>query len=1159
MTAAIARDGGGSLVADLKEPAYCHHPDDDDDEICGHIASAAGYSAPKKRIDSLLKQCPGRPKLLRFLEEHPDVFVVDRQAVPHFVRLVHVPPYNHKNQPDNETNNSDIQSNSLSLKALHQKIHQVLRRYQRQRQRRPDLARGVSLAWLLQRCTRPLHAYLRATDTYRRCIYNDHNYIDHSTTISPRVAPVGTDAWYQAVHETFVDVVKTVAIVQDGQAWLAENDIDDYENDEQHNINDKGTRHHNTALIKAIAAAVHADGATHVTGSLLLHRRPDLVKLLEGQSLADALETFGHERLRQEFAMNVQTLPDNHLVLQSTQSIPQGRLQVDETGLFSVAASKWAKAMANRLYRQAHIASSSSNLMDSTTSVQPSNIVDTPPLLAVDLCASVGGTTLALAKYFPRVWAVEVDAHRAGLLQRNLATFDLSEAVTVECADAVDVIPRIRAACHNSNEMVVIMLDPPWGGKHYKAIYNPQHLYMGQWSLSHIVHLIALHAAPTVIGLRVPLKFNVDFFVNEMIQGSDIHIISVRRLGPQQFAVLQCDRKSGGKALPVVEAGTDNSVDAIVRQVWRTSPGMGIRDLQLRVQEVLQTSVPKARIKAAKALIPYRYTGHVQVEKRSDNEINRSSAAPKHERHDFIVQKIQERQSLRNTRRYDEADYIQRGLEAMGVEIDDVRKTWKMGPAILHIPQQTANDNLQSTRPSSLDDDAGVSCQMCGHCFASRNLVFKHLRDPASGCGTLIFAQGLTLPPAPSKASHNSKANHKRAPPQPGQTASHAPASHCVWVGDLPLAWTRRQRWVRALVNAHVPPGIPTPWIKTVVRKAYRQRMNDQCDDNDNKTGAPYLGFAIVVFRDACEAAAARLSLDGVDASIENTFWGDVPSQVYCDALPPFVIKARPVERGESTPATTAWAQDNNPEHPCGSRDPPLREQLRPLSLVELRHRIALFDREKQWQQDENHTLNNPQADSSNYLTRHQEALDKLLHRMQQEPPRKHSFREGCPIPDSISSKLLTILQEMKWPARNERPGLTSERYFVLLTTGKDRFYQDLRQACRNLMDWADPSYYYSGIAVTHNFVASPHIDFKDRNYQYAVALGDFEQGGQLCVESEQGKSVEIIDTKHRIAKLDGRNVHWVRTWKRGDRYSLIFYDTTDRTQLEVETEVSMG
>jgi hypothetical protein len=28
---------------------------------------------------------------------------------------------------------------------------------------------------------------------------------------------------------------------------------------------------------------------------------------------------------------------------------------------------------------------------------------------------------------------------------------------------------------------------------------------------------------------------------------------------------------------------------------------------------------------------------------------------------------------------------------------------------------------------------------------------------------------------------------------------------------------------------------------------------------------------------------------------------------------------------------------------------------------------------------------------------------------------------------------------------------------------------------------------------------------------------------------------------------VDGRNIHWVRSWKGGDRYSLIFFDTTDK------------
>jgi len=110
-------------------------------------------------------------------------------------------------------------------------------------------------------------------------------------------------------------------------------------------------------------------------------------------------------------------------------------------------------------------------------------------------------------------------------------------------------------------------------------------------------------------------------------------------------------------------------------------------------------------------------------------------------------------------------------------------------------------------------------------------------------------------------------------------------------------------------------------------------------------------------------------------------------------------------------------------------------------------------------------------------------------------------------------------------------------------------------------MDWADANYFYSGIAVTKNFVASPHIDDRDQSFQYAVSLGNFTEGGELCVEGTQlperraGKTskedsiefVNVVETKNRIARVDGRNVHWVRTWQGGDRYSLIFYDTSDR------------
>jgi hypothetical protein len=40
-----------------------------------------------------------------------------------------------------------------------------------------------------------------------------------------------------------------------------------------------------------------------------------------------------------------------------------------------------------------------------------------------------------------------------------------------------------------------------------------------------------------------------------------------------------------------------------------------------------------------------------------------------------------------------------------------------------------------------------------------------------------------------------------------------------------------------------------------------------------------------------------------------------------------------------------------------------------------------------------------------------------------------------------------------------------------------------------------------------------------------------------------------VVDTRGRIAKVDGRRVHWVRTFFGGTRYSLIFYNTTEESQ----------
>jgi hypothetical protein len=231
--------------------------------------------------------------------------------------------------------------------------------------------------------------------------------------------------------------------------------------------------------------------------------------------------------------------------------------------------------------------------------------------------------------------------------------------------------------------------------------------------------------------------------------------------------------------------------------------------------------------------------------------------------------------------------------------------------------------------------------------------------------------------------------------------------------------------------------------------------------------------------------------------------------------------------------------------------DPPLSDQLQPLDVEELRRRIGNLQGAK----NSNNTdgCSGGESSAGKNLNR-EETLALAVEKYMAVGPRREVRLKGRPLPVDICQRLLKLLEGLRWPAQNQRRRLSAERYLVLVRSSKnDAFYGELRDTCSELMQWADPKYYYSGIAVTKNFVASPHIDDRDQSFQYAVALGGFTSGGELCVEgcSEGGMGlddwVNVVETHNRIARVDGRNVHWVRTWDGGDRYSLVFYNTSDR------------
>jgi hypothetical protein len=476
--------------------------------------------------------------------------------------------------------------------------------------------------------------------------------------------------------------------------------------------------------------------------------------------------------------------------------------------------------------------------------------------------------------------------------------------------------------------------------------------------------------------------------------------------------------------------------------------------------------------------------------------------------------------------------------------------------------------------------DTVLQCEFCSTSFPSRNQLFQHLRRHCAA----LPASPHAIPVAPStlqkRVEKRQRAEAKLArQSRPGRTMQHT--QHALWLGDLPLAWTRptqQYQRLRLLLRAHLPrTSVVIPWIKLVQRKAYRRRQSDYDDAIHNAAANrewhdkdPYLGYAIVVFRDAEECDLVLKELHGREITVESVLSPDDLAHntdlQQLQGTPPFAIQVRPYKSSGNSASLqereVAPVRSSLPP-PTGGPDPPLMEQWRPLTTAELVRRIEQAG--GRWDcRVAAASFHDPLMvldDESLLRAEHDRALAAAVELYQNVAPRevRHAGRW---LPEALREKLRSTLQQVRWAVPNHRAGLTAERYLVLLScVTNDVFYADLRAVCAELMQWADPDYEYTGIAVTQNFVGSPHIDDRDQTDQYAVSLGDFTGGGELCldggVDSSCGQDddahgrhvprpvVHVWTTQDRIARVDGRRVHWVRRWNAGGtRYSLIFYNT---------------
>jgi len=366
---------------------------------------------------------------------------------------------------------------------------------------------------------------------------------------------------------------------------------------------------------------------------------------------------------------------------------------------------------------------------------------------------------------------------------------------------------------------------------------------------------------------------------------------------------------------------------------------------------------------------------------------------------------------------------------------------------------------------------------------------------------------------------------------------------------------------------SHIPLGMPMPYVKRVVKKGYRN-FNDitkistssseainfgaegqegaeeasqppprtitkkieaanavkssayatdtftttlqQRKKAQNEQGE-WFGYAFVYFRDAAEAEQAEAVFNGLDA---GSGW---------------TIRILPGnEQKGDTP------QRRKPVGLETSADPSLGYQLFPMSLWPNEYSDAVTRHCK--------------AAGITYSSENNERdLVKKIKAHYRHNPRTALHAEGSPVLPALLDPLLEELKQTRWPAVDHRAGVECSHYLVLYLGRPNPGYELLVAAVNNLLKWADPEYLCTMVAVTKNFEGTPHIDARDVTYQYAVSLGSFTTGGELCVESAHDPScVHVIDIHDKIARIDGRFIHWVRGYNGGDRFSVIYYSTNE-------------
>ena len=135
----------------------------------------------------------------------------------------------------------------------------------------------------------------------------------------------------------------------------------------------------------------------------------------------------------------------------------------------------------------------------------------------VDGTAGIGGNTFGFARLFRTIHAIEVDVKRVALLRHNVAIACSQKNVQCHHGSILDLCTPFP----------LIFLDPPWGGCQYYRTKLLQ-LQLGGVALPSLMNRWAVRSnryRPTVVGVKVPRNFALDWFERHLVASVKLYSV----------------------------------------------------------------------------------------------------------------------------------------------------------------------------------------------------------------------------------------------------------------------------------------------------------------------------------------------------------------------------------------------------------------------------------------------------------------------------------------------------------------------------------------------------------------------------------------------------------------------------------------------------------